>query len=165
MDSHGSKVRRSGGVRERNLYLMPVNGFVLVAQMVSKWKFALQIERMGRFEKESRSGIAGKLNFAETKERNREAESCTTWDRSSGSGVRRGGAGPVGTKRAEKKRKSRFGRVGGEGQGSVRAEMCHVPFCRQRSEENWSGAEGDFQARNVHRKWKQSHDGIADQVD
>jgi hypothetical protein len=31
---------------------MPVTGFALVAQMVSKWKFTAQIERMGEFGKE-----------------------------------------------------------------------------------------------------------------
>ena len=48
---------------------MPVNGFVLVAQMAREWKFATQIERMGGFGERSETGIAVKLNFAETKER------------------------------------------------------------------------------------------------
>jgi len=37
--------------------------------MAGKWKFATQIERMVEFGKRGRSGITGKLNFAETKER------------------------------------------------------------------------------------------------
>jgi cytochrome c len=51
---------------------MPVTGFVLVAQMVSRvsrWKFTTQIERMSESGKRSRPGIVCKLNFAEMKER------------------------------------------------------------------------------------------------
>src|SRR5215472_121630 len=43
--------------------------------------------------------------------------------------------------------------------------MRNVPFRRQRSKENWSRPERDFQARNIYGERKQSDDGIAEDLD